>query len=407
MSEQLKKRLLISLFILSVIAIGTGLYFAFFRGGLGPESPLEETGITSSGTFPIGSDAGDRTGSVIVPSDISTLPAGDEIANGGATKTTTLTNTRVTNTVLSGNGVGYYDPNDGKFYTIDKEGNVVKLSDRSFPDAENVAWNNNADKAVIEFPDGNNIIYDFNNETQVSLPKHWEEFQFSPSTDEIAAKSVGIDPNNNWIVTVNSDGSNVQAVAQLGQNADRVDIKWSPTDQVIGFADTAEGIADGFTRKRILPIGRDGKDLKGVVVEGLGFDSIWTPNGKRFMYSVFGDFSNYKPMLWIVDGTAATIGQNRRSIGLNTWIDKCTFADNSTVYCAVPQALPDNAGLRRTLYKDLPDTIYRVDLNTGRTILVGSPASKTTMENLQVSLDQSNLFFTNAHTGQLESMRLK
>jgi Tol biopolymer transport system component len=320
---------------------------------------------------------------------------------------TTLTTSAVEATSKSGNNINFYNPEDGKFYTIDAEGNIVLLSDKRFADVETVEWNGTSDKAVLEFPDGTNIVYDFSAERQVTLPSHWEDFEFSPVADELLAKSVAVDPNNRWLVVSSSDGSNVQAVAALGENGDKVDVNWSPNDQVIGFADTAEQISGGVDRKMILPLGKDDQNYKGLVVEGLGFLSLWSPSGSQLMYSVAGDYSDNKPLLWIVDATPGTMGENRRSLGLNTWADKCTFSDNLTAYCAVPASLPANSGLSRGLYSSNPDHLYKVDLSTGRSARIAIPETSTTMEDLSVSADGSLLYFTNRSTGRLQLIQLK
>jgi hypothetical protein len=141
-------------------------------------------------------------------------------------------------------------------------------------------------------------------------------------------------------------------------------------------------------------------------VEGLGFESVWSPNGKQLLYSVVGTYSDNKPLIWIVEATPSTMGENRRSLGLNTWVDKCTWGSSSTAYCAVPQDLPDNAGLSRSLYDSLPDVLYKIDFDTGRTTLIAIPEESTTITNLTVSSDESKLYYTN-DDGQLELMMLE
>ena len=100
------------------------------------------------------------------------------------------------------------------------------------------------------------------------------------------------------------------------------------------------------------------------------------------------------------------MGDNRQSLGLYTWVDKCTWSSASVVYCAVPLELPPNAGLQRSLYENEPDALYKLDLTVGTSTLIAIPAEETSMNNLQVSDDESAIYFTNT-SGQLELMRLK
>ncbi len=403
----MRKILAISLFVLSVFGIGAALYFAFFRSS--PTQSLPPAGETivpiQGGTFPVGGSAGERP---VTNEGEGALPPASTVAQGGITQTTELTTSAVSNIALANNGssMNYYDPTDGHFYTIDASGAVHKLSDRTFPDVKTAKWNHAGEKAVLEFPDGSNIVYDFQNQTQVTLPAHWEDFAFSPVKDELIAKSMALDPNNRWLVTSNADGSNVRAFQALGENANKVQIAWSPNDQVIAFADTvpSQGSLD---RKLIIPIGKNQENFKGLTVEGLGFLPHWSPDGSTLLYSAFGDFSDAKPLLWLVNATPGTMGQNRRSIGLNTWADKCAFADAASLYCAVPTSLPSNAGLQRTLFRHTPDNLYKIDLATGRSSLVAIPTNNAAMEHLTVSKDGANLFFINEGTGKLERLRLK
>ena len=202
------------------------------------------------------------------------------------------------------------------------------------------------------------------------------------------------------------DGSRVETIQELGENESKVEVNWSPNNQVVAFANTAEYSSRGLDRNVIYPVGKNQENFKGLVVEGLGFDSLWSPNGKQLLYSVTGSYSDQKPLLWVVDATSSTMGDNRSSLGLNTWVDKCTWATSSIVYCAVPIDLPANAGLGRAVYVDEPDAVYKVNLDTGRASLVAIPAEETSMENLSVSDDESLLYFTNT-SGQLELLRLK
>ncbi|KKW32184.1 MAG: hypothetical protein UY77_C0033G0008 [Candidatus Uhrbacteria bacterium GW2011_GWA2_53_10] len=403
----MKKLLVVGLFVLSVIGIGTALYFAFFRSASQPEDVLPESTDTSSGSLPEGATGGTRLSPSAEEGEI--LPTADLVARGGTTQVTELTSAPVENTAIgsSGRDVNYYDPEDGRFYAIDASGNAVRLSDQMFPSVESVSWNQGGDKAVLEFPDGANIVYDFDAEKQVTLPAHWEDFAFAPGSDQIIAKSIALDPSNRWLITSNADGSNAKPIQALGDNAHKVIVSWSPNDQIVAFADTGDPQPGGMDRKMIIPLGKNQENFKGLIVEGYGFQPVWSPDGRRLLYSASGSVSDLKPMLWLVDATPGSLGDNRRSLGVNTWADKCTFASASSVYCAVPASLPNNAGLGRSLFESTPDFLYKIDLVTGRAALVAIPEEARPMERLSVSADESVLYFTNFDSGNLEMIRLK
>jgi len=406
MSERSKRVLLAIGFIASVFGIAIGLYYAFFRPA-GPEPTVEPGDEGGIGSLPTSEIAGERPETTPTPG--AGLPPAAEVAGGGRTVTTAITQGEVANVTLSGNGasVNFYNPNDGKFYTVDADGNLVLLSETKFPSAENVVWNKDSNKAVVEFPDGSNVVYDFETERQVTLPSHWEDFEFSPVSDELEAKSNAIDPNNRWLVTSNADGSNVKAFQALGENGDKVQVSWSPNDQVVAFSDTAASLSGGLDRKMILPIGLNGENYRGLTVEGLEFLPNWAPDGKRLLYSVAGDYSSNKPLLWVADATPATMGENRHSLGLNTWADKCTFTDSTTVYCAVPRSLPNNAGLQRVLYENYADSVYKIDIVENKVTLVAIPEEDVAMEDLRISDDGATLYFVSGNDGTLQTIRLK
>ncbi len=413
MNERTKKILVATGFLLSVFGFGIALYFTFFRPTPPEPTVNPTTGGTGTGTGLPTSGAGTGTGTGGTGTSTTTtgeLPEASTVARGGVTVVTELTTSSVEaiGQASDGSSVNFYDPRDGKFYTIDAEGNIVPLSNKSFPNAESVDWNKDGEKAVIEFPDGSNVVYDFASEQQTTLPSHWEEFDFSPVRDEILAKSIALDPNNRYLVVTSDDGSNVKAIQSLSNNEEKVTVSWSPNDQVIAFADTAADAGDGgLARKIIVPVGKSGENYKGLAVEGLGFIPLWSPDGKRLLYSVAGDYSDNKPLLWIVDATASTMGDDRHSLALNTWADKCAFASSSIAYCAVPQNLPVNSGLQRSLADDLPDVLYKIDLNTSGVSLVAIPDSTMSMQNLEVAADGSVLYFQNASTGKLSVIHLK
>lgn len=410
MNPRVKTALLLLGFLATVAGIGTALYFVFFRGVITPTEPTTPTepggaigGLPNSGT------AGTRPEVTNpLPGTSGGLEQADTVARGGVTRAEQVTEGAGTFAAAGSNGsLNYYDASTGTFYTVDANGNTVELSSQTFPKAESVSWNASANKAVIEFPDGSNVVYDFATEKQVTLPAHWEDFQFSPVSDQILAKSMALDPNNRSLIISNTDGSNVQAVQSLGENADKVQVSWSPNDQVIAFSDTAEPLSGGFDRKLILPVGKEQENFRGLTVEGLGFIPNWSPDGKKLLYSASGQYSNYQPLLWVTDATASSMGENRRSLGINTWANKCAFASAGVAYCAVPQALPANAGLQPALAANIPDTLYRVDLSSGRVAVAAVPASPVTMTDVHVSPDGSAFFYRNPATGAIERIRLQ
>jgi len=399
----LKKILLIILFAVVSIGIGFGIYYLFFRAEPAPEVPkvIEEEFPPTTGLQP--SDVAPER-----PPVEEELPPGvSSIARGGLTLVSSITEARAIGADLSSDGINlnFYNQNDGKFYRLTPNGDTLAISDKAFYSVQDVTWSPNNDTAILEYPDGSNIVYDFKTETQVTLPKHWQEFDFSPEGDEIIAKSLDSDPRNNWLVAVGSDGKNMRPVEMLGSNANKVQVNYSPNGQVIAFSRTGE--AQGFANQDILLIGMNGENFKALNVNGLNFDSKWSTTGDRLLYNVHSADSDYKPILWITDASGDNIGTNRRNLAINTWAEKCTFENERIVYCAVPQTLPRGAGFQPAVADDTPDVFYRIDTTTGVKTLLATPSNDYTAENLMVSKDGGYLFFTNKLTGVVEKIRLK
>lgn len=297
----------------------------------------------------------------------------------------------------------YYNGYDGKFYKVDDNGNITAMSDKVFYNVENVTWAKADDKAVLEYPDGSNIIYDFNNEKQTTLPKHWEEFSFSPQADKVGAKSIGLASENRWLVTVNSDGTGTQLIEPMGNNADKVIIDWSPSGQTIAFSKTGDTV--GADREEVLFVGLNGENFKSAVVEGFDFRPNWSSDGEKLLYSVYNSRNNNKPELWIVNSYGDEIGSNRTLLNIDTWADKCTFGEKDVIYCAVPQTLPEGAGMAPEIADNIYDDIYRINLKTGFKNKLDTEGNQTVTN---ISYDDINkkLFFTSNQTNGIFELDL-
>jgi hypothetical protein len=412
-----KRKLLIGLGLIVVVAlIGAGLYFVFFRRAPPPPEAPPPVNLVPINAPIIGPpvNVGPPIPGALVPIVNAPLvnvapplpPSVAPTAQGGRTATTTLTETPASHVRLAGDGrLQYYDPSAGRFYRIGPDGRAVPLSDRQFPNVQSVAWAPRDDRAILEFPDGANVLYDFRTNRQVTLPKHWEDFSFAPDGNRIAGKSIGLDRENRFLFEAEPDGNGFRALEPLGTNARFVDVAWSPNNQVVAFSRTGNDIGDG--RQQILLIGRNGENFPGLTVEGGDFRPTWSPSGQRILYSDVDDSNDYKPELWIVGGAGDTIGSNRKRLRVDTWADKCTFANETTVYCAVPTHLQRGAGLEPAVADATPDIIERIDLTTGLRTTIGLPADDMTVTRLSVAPDGSALYFPSRRDGKLREMKLR
>lgn len=386
---------------LIVMTIGTIVLYVALTGAPTVQEP---TPPSSTGTPVALPGSGAFEPGVVNPeTPTSGLPISD-IADGGKVLTVQLTSSSITSpSLVNGGQIAYYDKRDGKFYTIDKGGNVISLSDATFPQAQTVVFSDAADKAAIEFPDGSNIIFDFKTGKQTTLPNHWEDFAFSSDGSQVASKSIGIEANNRALVITSADGSNTKAIAGLGNNADSVTVAFSPTNNIVAFSETGSA-QSVFGREEIYMIDNSGEAAGSIIVDGANFGGLWSPDSTHLLYSV-ADISHELPSLWYTVGYGTDIGSSRKQLALATWVEKCTFKDATFVLCAVPRSIPDGGGFDHRLVTS-SDDLYQVNVTTGRTSLLGSPATDLQMFNLNISDDGSLIYFTDS-LGRLNSMRLR
>ncbi|NUM25544.1 MAG: hypothetical protein HUU49_02850 [Candidatus Buchananbacteria bacterium] len=424
MSFNWKRIIILIIFILTVILAGYLLYYLFLRpavptgpsgGGVGNVNTAPG-GLPPTGTnvnIPIGGNINgslpgtnvSTSSQAIPPQAPTTGPTPTEVANGGLTKSNQLTSVPAFQPTMTADGTGviYYDKTTGLFNKIGSDGKTTALSEKVFFEVQNITWSPNRNKVVLEYPDGSNIVYDFQTGRQVSLPKHWKDFDFSPSGQQLVVKSMGDSEENRWLAVTNTDGSQAKKIEHLGDKDASVYPSWSPNNQVIAMYTEYKN----FDQQNLYFLGQNDENFKSTIIEGRGLQTKWSTKGDKLLYSVDSSTSNNKPTLWIVDAQGENIGSNRQNLKIETWADKCTFADNATIYCAVPTSLPAAAGLFPDQADTSPTDIYKIDLATGLRSKIATPSGDANIDSLMVSQDGNYLYFTNKTDGRLYNLRLQ
>ncbi|MFA5126891.1 MAG: hypothetical protein WC465_02730 [Patescibacteria group bacterium] len=402
-----KKMLIVLGFILLVLVLGFALYWVFFR--------TAPTTVTNENFQPGNlTNAGPGNVSTITNTNLNTVLPWQQyikdkvspVANGGLTEVNKLTDSTALGLGSAPQGLQYYDADKQQFFRIDENGQVVVLTDKKFYQVKDVTWSNLGDKAIIEYPDGVKILYNFKTNKQVTLPTELQNFSFNTAGSQIVAQWIGDNPDNNWLVTANEDGSGMRLLEALGDKAYSTQMIFSPDSQVAALHTK---YIDG-ERQEVYPIGLNGENFKAFEVAGGGFTAKWSPQGNSMLYSVYNKNSDYMPTLWITKGRTNELGDIKVSLNVTTWPDKCTFADETSVLCAVPQGLPRGAGIYPEIANQYPDVFYRIDLNNGIKTLLASPVGESgsySAHNLFTSADGSILYFTDINTGRLQSIKLK
>ncbi|MDP3964192.1 MAG: hypothetical protein Q8Q20_00850 [bacterium] len=421
MTTQTKRILLIVGMTVVTLTIGYAIYYVFFQAFLVPDDTRNDNANTNAGPVtpgglpntnvnrPVNANQNVNGEPGVNVNGQTGLPEIADVADGGVTRVTRVSDSSVQHGIASENGTEYvyYDQETGTFVKLFPNGERIQISEQEFFSVADVAWSPGLNQAILSYPDGSNIYYNFDNGTTVTLPKEIGEVEFSETGDKIAYEFLGEDEGERWLAVASPNGSGQQIVEPLGFRDDRVDVTWSPDGQVVGMY--REGV--GVDQEEIFLIGQHGENFKSFRVDGAGFTGRWTPQGDKLLYSVYNADSGYKPTLHIVDAKGDSIGLNNTSLDVNTWPDKCTFA-GTTLYCAVPTGLEDGAGLAPELSRFTPDNFYEINLETGQKSLLAMPYAQSgdegySVEDLYVSGDGNSLYFRNALTGTLEQIRIK
>ncbi len=394
----------VGIFILLAIAV----YFVFFAPSPEQQKPPTAPPPEVGGSLP------GRPGELIkepgTPGEIDILPAPPTRENASApgegpveTRLIQSGDNRAIQLGSDGASVVGFDASGGTFYRITPDGATEQLTDQTFKGARTVVFDPSGNKAAIGFYDDSKIVYDFVRKRQVSLPKHWDEFQFSPSGDKLVFKSLSEEKENRWLAIADADGSNGKLIARMGDNASYFMPTWSPSDQIVSL------VREGYDadRQKLYFIGLQGENFRSVMAPGRGLETAWSPQGNRLLMSAYSSGSEYKPELWIVDALGDSIGENRRRLNVQTWARKCAFADEETLYCGVPDTLDRGAGIIPARGEDVPHSIYKIDLATGVKEKIAEFPEKHVIGKLIVSSDQSRLYFQERFAGTLHTINLK
>jgi len=407
MTERTKKILIAALFVVVVAGVAYLLYSVFFK----PTAPpaVQPGAAPTYNLLPTAGKAIPQA--AVTPTAPGALAPGAAIPSAvpgpvAAPSRTQVVSSQPANAIsLSPTGeLRTYNPTDGKFYKIADDGTVTPLSNNVFYSVQKVDWGHSTDKAILTYPDGSKTLYDFTKDKQVTLPSHWEQFDFAPQDDRIVAKSMGNNESNRFLITANPDGTNARAIEDMGDNADYVRVGWSPNNQVVAFSMTGEPM--GMDRQQVLLVGQNHENFKGLVVEGRGFEPSWSPSGNNLLYSVYSSNDGFRPRLWVSGASGDNVNANRRDIGLMTWADKCVWQNETAVVCAVPTSLEEGSALQRDIAVNVPDNLYKINLQTGTTLNLGAPDGNPTVEQPTLSKDGKTLYYSDRQTGKLMKFAL-
>ncbi len=417
MTDRRKKLLIVIAFVSAVILIALAIYYLFFRPFITPPTPTLPPTLPPIGlpTVPpalnIPTAINLNVPTIAIPGAITPSitpiipgPTISDTALGGLTSFKTLVSNSSQAATLSTNGrdLLYHDTQTGFFYQITPDGDKKLYSDTPFFNVDEVTWDPNNQKAVLEYPDGSNIIYDFQAKKSVTLPAQWKDFTFSNKGSQIAFKDMRLDPENRYLSVSNADGTGYKQIEKINDEDANVHVSWSPGNEYIAlYRESIDG-----SRSDVYPIGFNGENYRKFRIEGRDMRFEWAPSGDKLLYSAYNSRSNYNPTLWVVNSDPELLGSGRTKIGLDTWADKCTFASETTVYCAVPRSLETGTGFMPSLANDNPDDIYKINILTGAKELIAQPVFPTSINSLIITENNDSLYWLENDSNQIKNINL-
>ncbi|MFH1456504.1 MAG: hypothetical protein ABIF17_00105 [Patescibacteria group bacterium] len=335
----------------------------------------------------------------------------DTIARGYETYTLPITANKVIGMTLSSNkqGVAFYDKIDQQFYRLSADGkDKIPLSSEKFYNVQDVVWAPDATRAIITYPDGINVFYDFSTKKKVTLPTQLADIEFAPSTDKIGFKFDTSDPDSNFIGVAKPDGTQAQVLEETADQGRFFQVEFSPSEEVAAFYQQPTSA----NSSEIFLVGQQGENFKSFEINGTRFESKWSPKGTRLLYDVVMAERGFRPMLWTVSVSGSLVSSYKTNLGLYTWVNKCAFVSETEIYCAVPKSMPEGAGLYPESLDSADDVIYHIDLSANRKDIVADPVLQESdvefkIASLEISSDKQFLFFFDKNSEKIYSIKLK
>jgi hypothetical protein len=365
----IKRIVIIILIILVLVAIGVLVYYLFFKNAAVPVAPRSKTSFPSAAQNEIQS----QNGRVARISDfVSIAPSLNE----------------------QGGKVRFFERATGNLFEAGFDGgNLEKISSSVFaPNLSKIVWSPQGSMFAALFDDDTqNFVYNFSNGKSSFFNIAVRTVSFSPNKTQMAYQ------DNNGIVISRSDASSPQTV--LAAALPQLNLIWLKTGTI-----SAWPAPSGLSQSFLISVNTSGA-IKKIADDMYGLSALWSPDGKKLLFSHTTQAQGGGIILEIMDEN----GTNRKMLVAQTLADKCVWAnDNVTVYCAVPQTIPQNIVMPDDYYKgilDQKDSFMKIDTKTS---IMNTALENTDYDaqDLILSPQEDYLMFINQKDGFLYSLKL-
>ena len=177
-------------------------------------------------------------------------------------------------------------------------------------------------------------------------------------------------------------------------------LSW-PTTNIISLQTKASALAPGY----LYTLNPSNGVLAKVIGDVPGLTALWSPSGKRLLYSESSQEGKVIKLQYLSRETGLT-----KQVELTTLPEKCVWSkkNDAVVFCAIPQLdataraqLPDDWWQGNIAFND---ALWQINLDTGLKKML-LPTSAFDATNLFVSEDESFLFFTDKKENLLWSLK--
>lgn len=295
--------------------------------------------------------------------------------------------------------IKYYLQQNGWAISSSPDGtNVYTLSNTNIPGITNVVWSPSTERVILYLDNGSKELYDYSTHQPLPIQNGITAAAFSPDNNQI----VFYDNTN-----PSTPALDILDLTSLNQNQISSNTYIDPTlswkGSNIFLSSTVPNI---YRRPKDLDLyATQSSKMYNILNMTYGFQGIESPDGSKILYSKTSIYGEN------LDLYVHSLTGGETNLGLATIPEKCAFASNVVVYCAVPDSWP--------AYSQFPEDydtnlIQTTDSFWAINIVTGQKQEILKSSDLQDKIDADNLLlagnylvFINKYNNCLYSLLLQ
>lgn len=296
------------------------------------------------------------------------------------------------------NKILYYKKDGGNLYSSDFSGQKQeKISNLTIVGILEALWSPARDRAAVFYLDQETLkgFLHIGTSSVAILPQNLKSFSWSPDGKSLSYLIFKDDRLN--LVSGDSAAKNIKNI--FSTPVLDAQISWVSADK-IAMQTAPSGAAEGF----IFLYSRASGSFQKILGAIFGLTSLWSPDSSRILISSTNS-AGRNLRLAVTD----TSGKILFNSNLATLPEKCTWADNKEIYCALPRDISTE--------NIWPDEYLRGEVNTTDSLVKVNIEKKEIegifteegfdVSSLILSKDKNYLFFINRVDGTLWSLKIK